>query len=169
MTLVRAKKVQIVKEVTWQCFVFLALSGSLWLSLALFGSVWLCLARCPALSGSLWLSLARCLALSGSLWLSLALSGFLRLSLALYCSPNLLTKPLLGSQGPCSARNVVPEFQHFLLVWGYLKCIIGKSQIFLCQLERSFLSSYYKIMKSETMHLLAPPGDIHTQSQTYLL
>ena len=28
-----------------------------------------------------------------------------------------LSKPLFGSQGPCSARNVVPEFQHFILVW----------------------------------------------------
>ena len=77
----------------------LTLSGSLWLTLALSGS----------LSGSLWLSLARCPTLSGSLWLSQAL----------YCSPNLLTKPLLGSQGPCSARNVVPEFPHFNQPWHY--------------------------------------------------
>ena len=40
---------------------------------------------------------------SGSLWLSQALSG----------SPNLLTKPLLGSQGPCSARSVASALQHF--------------------------------------------------------
>ena len=51
----------------------------------------------------LWLSLARCPALSASLWLSQALSG----------SPNLLTKPLLGSQGPCSARSVATALQHF--------------------------------------------------------
>ena len=99
----------------------LALSGSLWLSLArcpalsgsLSGSLWLSLARCPALSGSLWLTLAHSGSLPDSLWLPLALSGSLRLSLALFCSPNLLTKPLLGSQGPCSARNAVPEFPHF--------------------------------------------------------
>ena len=53
--------------------------------------------------------------LSGSLWLSLTPYG-MWLSLALYCSPNLLPKPLLGSQSPCSARNVVPEFQHYMLV-----------------------------------------------------
>merc|ERR1712037_893452 len=95
---------------------FLAPSGSLCslrLSLALFcslcGSLWLTLALSGWLSGSLWLTLT----LSGSLWLPLALSGSLRLSLALFCSPNLLTKPLLGSQGPCSARNAVPEFPHF--------------------------------------------------------
>ena len=95
----------------------LAHSGSLWLavrlSLALSGSLWLTLALSGSLSGSLWLSLALCLALSGSLWLSLAPSGSLRLSRALYCSPNLLTKPLLGSHGPCSARNAVPAFPHF--------------------------------------------------------
>ena len=49
--------------------------GSLCLSLALFGSLWL------------------------AVWLTLGLSGSLRLSLALYCSPNLLTKSLLGSRG----------------------------------------------------------------------
>ena len=59
------------------------------------------------LCGSLWLSLWF------SLWLYLAPSGSLWLSQALFCSPNLLTKPLLGSQGPCSARNAVPEFPHF--------------------------------------------------------
>ena len=89
--------------------------------------LWLSLARCPAHSGSLWLAVRLTLALSGSLSgslrlslalsnslaLSLAPSGSLRLSLPLYCSPNLLTKPLLGSQGSCSARNAVPEFQHF--------------------------------------------------------
>ena len=53
-----------------------------------------------SLSGALWLNLA----LSGSLWLSQALSG----------SPNLLTKPLLGSQGPCSARSSATALQHFL-------------------------------------------------------
>ena len=87
--------------------VSMSLSGSLWLavrlSLALSGSLWLSLARCPALSGSLWLAV----------WLSLDISGSLWLSQALYCSPNLLTKPLLSSQGPCSARNAVPEFPHF--------------------------------------------------------
>ena len=35
-----------------------------------------------------------------------ALSGSLRLSQALYCSTNLLAKPLFGSQGPCWARGV---------------------------------------------------------------
>ena len=98
------------KDVCQKC---VALSGSLWLNLALSGSLWLAVRLSLALSGSLWLSLARCPALSSSLWLTLAHSGSLRLSLALYCSPNLLTKPLLGSQGPCSARNAVPEFPHF--------------------------------------------------------
>ena len=88
-------------------------SGSLWLSLALrltlahSGSLWLAVRLSLALSGSLWLPLARCPTLSGSLWLSQAL----------YCSPNSLTKPLLGSQGPCSARNAVPEFPHFNQPW----------------------------------------------------
>ena len=89
------------------------LHSALWLTLALSGllsgSLWLTLAHAGSLPDSLWLPLAP----SGSLWLSLAPSGSLRLSLALYCSPNLLTKPLLGSQGPCSARNAVPEFPHF--------------------------------------------------------
>ena len=31
-----------------------------------------------------------------------------------YLDAELLAKPLLGSQGPCSARNVVPAFQHFI-------------------------------------------------------
>jgi len=44
------------------------------------------------------------LALSGSLLLSLALSGSLWLSQALSGSPNLLTKPLLGSQGPSALK-----------------------------------------------------------------
>ena len=52
-------------------------------------------------------------ALSGSLAHSGSLSDYLWLTLAHYCSPNLLTKPLLGSQGHCSARNAVPEFPHF--------------------------------------------------------
>ena len=99
-------------------------AGSLWPSLALSGSLWLVavrltLARCPALSGTLWLSLWPSLALSGSLWLalqlSLAPSGPLWLSQAL--SDSLLLSKFaykaLGSQGPCLARNVVPEFQHF--------------------------------------------------------
>ena len=85
----------------------MSLSGSLWLPLTHSGPLWLAVRLSLALSGSL----------SGSLWLSLALSGSLRLSLALYCSPNLLTKPLLGSQGPCSARNAVPEFPHFNQPW----------------------------------------------------
>ena len=63
------------------------------------------------LSGSL------SLALFGSLWLSLTLSGALWLSLARSLSPDLLTKPLLGSQGPCSAQSVVPALQHFILVF----------------------------------------------------
>ena len=63
-------------------------------------SLWLTL----ALSGSLRLSQALSLALSGSLWLSQALFG----------SPNLLTKPLLGSQGPFSARSSATALQHFL-------------------------------------------------------
>ena len=90
-----------------------ALSGSLWPSLPVSGSLCLTLALSGSLSGSLWLTLAHSGSLPDSLWLPLALSGSLRLSLALYCSPNLLTKPLLGSQGPCSARNAVPEFPHF--------------------------------------------------------
>ena len=65
------------------------------------------------LFGSLWLSLA----LSDSLWHSLTLSGALWLSLARSLSPDLLTKPLLGSQGPCSAQSVVPALQHFILVF----------------------------------------------------
>ena len=80
-----------------------SLSGSLWLTLALSGSLWLSLALSGSLSGSLWLTLA----LSGSLWLSQALSG----------SPNLLTKPLLGSQGPCSTRSVATALQHFNQTW----------------------------------------------------
>ena len=63
------------------------------------------------LSGSL------SLALFGSLWLSLTLSGALWLSLARALSPDLLSKPLLGSQGPCSAQSVVPALQHFILVF----------------------------------------------------
>ena len=59
------------------------------------------------LSGSL------SLALFGSLWLSLTLSGALWLSLARSLSPDLLTKPLLGSQGPCSARSVATALQNF--------------------------------------------------------
>ena len=92
----------------------LALPDSLWLTLALSlahsGSLWLTLALSGSLSGSLWLSLA----LSGSLWLSLALSDSLWLSLALSLSPDLLTKPLLGSQGPCSARSIATALQHFI-------------------------------------------------------
>ena len=82
--------------------------------------------RCEAsfsgsLSGSFWLSLALSLALSGSLWISracfLALFGSLLLSQALYCSPNLLTKSSLGSQGHCSARSSAGALHDFLLVW----------------------------------------------------
>ena len=65
------------------------------------------------LSGSLRLAVRLPLAHSGSLWLTLALSGSLWLSQALSGSPNLLTKPLLGSQGPCSARSVATALQHF--------------------------------------------------------
>ena len=53
-------------------------------------------------------------ALSGSLRLSLALSGSLWLSIALRIC---LQSPILGSQGPCSARNVIPAFQHFNQPW----------------------------------------------------
>ena len=98
-----------------------SLSGSLWLavrlSLELSGSLWLslacCLARFPALFGSFWLTLA----LSGYLLISQALFGSLWLSQALYCYLNLLTKPLLGSQGPCSARSVATVLQHFIQPW----------------------------------------------------
>ena len=68
--------------------------------------------------GSFWLSLA----LSGSLWHglsdSLLLALALRLSLALYCSPNLLTKSLLGSQG--SARSSATALLDFLQVCSLL-------------------------------------------------
>ena len=88
----------------------LAHSGSLWLTLALSGS----------LSGSLWLTLA----LSRSLWLSQALSG----------SSNLLTKPLLGSQGPCLACSVATALQHFLQPWFSLSscCMINILFQWLC-------------------------------------
>ena len=66
--------------------------------------------------GSLWLPLVH----SDSLWLALRLSlaptGSLRLSQALYCLPNLLTKSLLGSQGPCSARSSATGLHDFLQV-----------------------------------------------------
>ena len=53
--------------------------------------------RCvSSLSFVILLSLARCPALSGS---------------------GLLTKPLLGSQGPCSARSVATALQHFIQPW----------------------------------------------------
>ena len=87
------------------------------LDVALSDSLWLSLARCPALSGLLGLSLAPSGSLSCSLWPTLALSGSLwlavRLSQALSGSPNLLTKPLLGSQGPCLSRSVATALQHF--------------------------------------------------------
>ena len=74
--------------------------------------LWLTLAFSLVHSGSHWLSLAH----SGSLWLPQA-SGSLRLSLALSGSPNLLTKPLLGSQGPCLARSIATALQHFNQPW----------------------------------------------------
>ena len=75
--------------------------------------------------------LSGCLAHSGSL------SGFLWLSQALSGSPNLLTKPLLGSQGPCSARSVATALQHFnqpcscalLNIW-YITNAVRKKQPF---------------------------------------
>ena len=108
---------------------FLALSGShsslIWLPLALSGSLsgslWLAVRLSLAHSSSLWLTLAPSGSLSGSLWLHLALSGSLWLAQALYGSPNLLTKPLLGSQGPCSARSSATALQHFLQPWCYLR------------------------------------------------
>ena len=78
--------------------------GSLCLSLAL------SIALSGSLSSSLWLSRARCPAHSGFL------SGSLWLSLALYGSPNLLTKSLLGSEGPCSARSSATALFDFLQV-----------------------------------------------------
>ena len=69
----------------------MATSGSFWFSLAL--------------SGSLWPSLCLSGLLSSSLLLPLAPSCSLWLSLVLYCSPNLLTTSLLGSQGPYSAHS----------------------------------------------------------------
>ena len=122
---------------------YMTLSGSLWLALLLYlflsvslclplalsgslsGSLWLSRAISGSLSGSLWLavrpSLACCLALSGllsgSLWLPCARSCSLRLFLlALYCSPNLLTKSSLGSQEPCSARSSAAALLDFLQV-----------------------------------------------------
>ena len=37
---------------------------------------------------------------------------------SLSLSPDLLTKPLLGSQGPCSAQSGATALQHFILVCG---------------------------------------------------
>ena len=39
-------------------------------------------------------------------------------------SPDLLTKPLFGSQGPCLARNVVPAFQHSNQLWVELNFLL---------------------------------------------
>ena len=58
----------------------------------------------------------------------MALSGSLRLSLALYCSPNLLTKPLLGSQGPCSAYKVLARLAASLLRYSTLSSPAGNSR-----------------------------------------
>ena len=111
---------------------YLSRSGSFWISLALSGSLsgslWLSL----ALSGSLWPSLA----LSGTLWfalrLSLAPSGYLSLSLAVYCSPNMLIKSLLGSQGPCSARSSATALFDFLQVWTEHRLVPCSRRILCC-------------------------------------
>ena len=78
------------------------------------------------------------LSISGSLWLAvrltLALSDSLRLSLAFYCSPNLLTKSLLCSQGSRSARSSATALLDFLQV-----CL-------LVLLPASYLSAIHKIV-----------------------
>ena len=116
----------------------MARSVSFWLSLAhslaQSGSLWLAVRLSLALSDSLWLAVRLSLALSGFLWLTLALplthsgslSSSLRLSMALYCSLNLLTKRLLGSQDPCSARSVGTALQHFNQPWHILMHIYAK-------------------------------------------
>ena len=100
-------------------WISLTLSDSLWLALALSGSLWLYLAL------SLWLSLWRYLTFSDFFWLFLTLSGSLWPSLALSSvwpslSQDLLTKPLLGSQDPCSARRVATVLQQFNKLWHIL-------------------------------------------------
>ena len=64
-----------------------------------------------------------------AVWLSLTPFGAHRLSLALYCSPNLLTKPLLGSHGPCSAHKALARVTPYI---AYLR---------IARLRTSFLSS----------------------------
>ena len=63
---------------------------------------------------SLWLSMALCDSHSGSHWLSLPLSGILWPSLVHYCSLILLIRPLIGSQGPCSALIADATMTHFV-------------------------------------------------------
>ena len=107
--------------------------------------------RCEAsfsgsLSGSFWLSLALSLALSGSLWISracfLALFGSLLLSQALYCSPNLLSKSSLGSQGHCSARSSAAALHDFMLVWCILLIVFWSVKIYLPQNNLEKNTSY---------------------------
>ena len=61
--------------------------------------------------------LRKSLAPSGSLRLSQALSGSLFLSEFAYKALAWLTRPLLGSQGPCLARSVATALQHFIQPW----------------------------------------------------
>ena len=50
------------------------------------------------------------------------------LSLSLCHSPNLLTKPLFGSQGPCSALSVATAQQHFYQPWRGQKAELEKKK-----------------------------------------
>ena len=69
-----------------------------------------------------------------------SLSGSLRLSLALYCSPNLLTKSLPGSQGPCSARSSATALHDFLKVWCAVCSVQGAACSSVCPVSCEVLA-----------------------------
>ena len=102
----------------------MALSDSRWLYLALSGSLWLSLTPTLTPSGSYWISPCLSLALYGSLrlplWLPLAFTAIRWLTLALSGSllfSNFALQSLIDSLGPFSVLSTASMLRHFILVW----------------------------------------------------